>query len=376
MKIDNSSQALKNLGGDSLRAMGKYSGNHLRRIYMRNGILVLGFVILTIGCDFRTAIAPPGPVTRNAPSRGRQISTTREAEDQLAEIDQRLQTQPNDIALLKTKAQLLQGLAVVKIQNGDRTGGYTDYEASGELWRKIKTTAPALTSEDVQDCSTAIYNLACALSLKKQIEPAFAALRESVESGFSNMERFQNDTDLDPLRNQPDFKILLEEIPKLRLTAAKRLVAPESLFPFEFSLSSIHDKTIASKDYEGKILIVDVWGTWCGPCRQEIPSFVALHRKYKEKGFEIVGINYEREPDPLKMKKVVADFIAQNGIAYECVIGDEPTQQRIPGFGGYPTTLLIDRQGRVRAKFEGAQAYETLESVVELLLAEPASSLQ
>jgi thiol-disulfide isomerase/thioredoxin len=374
LKIDNSSQALKNLGGDSLRAVGKYSGNHLRRMYMRNGIL--GLVILAIGCDFRTVIAPPSPIARVAPSRGRQISTNRDVEEQLEEIEQRLQTQPNDIGLLKTKAQLLQGLAVVKIQGGDRAGGYTDYEASGELWRKIKTTTPALTSEDAVECSTAIYNLACALSLKKQIEPAFAALRESVESGFSNMERFQNDPDLDPLRDQPGFKSLLEELPKLRLTAAKRLIAPESLFPFEFSLSSIHDKTIASKDYEGKILIVDVWGTWCGPCRQEIPSFVALHRKYKGKGLEIAGINYEREPDPLKMKKVVTDFIAQNGIAYECVIGDERTQQRIPGFGGYPTTLFIDRQGRMRAKFEGAQAYETLESVVELLLAEPEASLQ
>lgn len=338
----------------------------------RNYVLLL--LAAVCGCDIRSAVLPSAPLANNPSRQGRQLPARPESANELAEIEQRLLKEPDNLSLLKTKAILLQGRAEAKIQRGDRESGYADYQTSGEIWRKIKTAKPELNRQDAAECARSIYNLACALSLQNEIDPALGALRESVEAGFANMERFENDSDLDPLREEPGFRALLKELPRLRMANAKTLIAADSLFPFEFHLSNVDDKPIASSDYLGKVLLVDIGGTWCRPGRQGISGLVALHRKFKEQGFDAVGIHYEREANPSRVRQIIRDHATANGITHECVIGDERTAEQIPGFGVYPTSLLVDRQGRVRAKFEGAQTYETLESVVELLLSETSGS--
>ena len=94
--------------------------------------------------------------------------------------------------------------------------------------------------------------------------------------------------------------------------------------------------------FKGKVLIVNLWGTWCPPCRREIPHFIALRNQHRDAGLEIVGINYERVPQAQWVEKIEA-FIAEQDINYPCVIGDDATRKMIPEFRGYPTTLFIDR---------------------------------
>ena len=64
-------------------------------------------------------------------------------------------------------------------------------------------------------------------------------------------------------------------------------------------------------DTKGKVTIVDIWGTWCPPCRMEIPHFIALRDNYKDKGVEIIGINKEREP-PAKIKATIEEFAKEH----------------------------------------------------------------
>lgn len=343
---------------------------------MRIGLAFVLLLLSTAGCELQNSMVPPGPNAGNSSQPASPAPAAPTTEQQLTEIEELLKARPDDLNLLKTKAIMLQTAANTKIQFGDRENGYADYETSGELWRKIKSANPDLNSQDAAAYGTAIYNLGCALSLKNETEPAIAALREAVEAGFSQLNLIQTDSDLNNLRETASFKAFVEEIPKLRAVSLKRYISAEAIFPLDFALPNFDDKLIKSKDYAGKLLIVDVWTTESRSCRQVIPSFVAIHKKYKDKGVEIVGINYERQEDPAALKRLVKGFMKGNGITYECVVGDEQTQQQIPGFAGYPTTLFIDRQGRVRAKFEGAQSRGTLESVVELLLAEADATVQ
>ena len=143
-------------------------------------------------------------------------------------------------------------------------------------------------------------------------------------------------------------------------------------FPFTFDLPDLEDKSVKLADFKGKVTIVDVWGTWCPPCREEIPHFIDLIKKYQDKGLAIVGINYERA-EKSKWKPMISSFITENHINYPCVIGDEKTQEMIPEFQGYPTTLFIDREGKVRYKLVGAAPTPVLESIVTVLLDEPAA---
>lgn len=157
---------------------------------------------------------------------------------------------------------------------------------------------------------------------------------------------------------------------------AREILAEATTFPFDFSLPDLDGKTVSSKDFAGKLLIVDFWGTWCPPCRMEVPHFVALHEKYNARGLEIVGINYERGQDAAAKVALIRKFADSERIPYSCLIGDEVTQDKVPNLDGFPTTLIIDRTGKVRAKLEGYHDLETLDAIVSLLLDDTPAELR
>ncbi|MHB8866074.1 MAG: TlpA family protein disulfide reductase, partial [Pirellulaceae bacterium] len=151
----------------------------------------------------------------------------------------------------------------------------------------------------------------------------------------------------------------------------RQVLVPGESFPFDFALTDLSGQPISLAGYQGKVLIVDIWWTWCPPCRAEIPSFIKLQDQYGPKGLQIVGINYENTNDDAA-KEAVQKFMQENGMNYPCAMGTEAIQQQIPNFGVFPTTIFIDRTGKVRTKLEGAYEYEYLEALVQILLEEDA----
>ncbi len=163
--------------------------------------------------------------------------------------------------------------------------------------------------------------------------------------------------------------LLMAATPGASTNHAPAVVEDEALFPFDFELPNLDGETVTKADYEGKVLIVDIWGIWCPPCRMEIPHFVELHEKYKDQGFDIVGINYEGVPDEQAIPKI-RDFIKKYDMPYMCVLGDRATQMQVPNFRGYPTTLFLDRQGNVRKVFVGYREMEVLDETIAELIGE------
>jgi peroxiredoxin len=135
----------------------------------------------------------------------------------------------------------------------------------------------------------------------------------------------------------------------------------------DFTLKDADGKTVHLSDYKGKVVLLDFWATWCGPCRIEIPWFMELQRKNKDKGFEVLGVAMDDEG-----WEVVKPFIADLGVNYRVVIGNDATAQAYGGIDALPTTFLIDKAGKIAAVHVGLDASKKdFEDGVEQLLQSP-----
>jgi thiol-disulfide isomerase/thioredoxin len=119
---------------------------------------------------------------------------------------------------------------------------------------------------------------------------------------------------------------------------------------------------------KGKVVVLDLWATWCGPCRMEIPSFIKLQEKYKAQGLEIVGVSL----DPITRggnAELVRRFMQENNINYTIWVVNNPTAlMKYPAGQGIPTTYVIDRNGRTVKQYVGVQPESVFESDIKSLL--------
>src|SRR5262249_11028503 len=138
---------------------------------------------------------------------------------------------------------------------------------------------------------------------------------------------------------------------KKAVLETEKALAGEPLPDLKLVVKTLDGKKLDLADLKGKVVIVDVWGTWCPPCRNEIPHFVQLYADWKEKGLEIVGVAFENGSDD-DAAKLVQEFAEKEGIKYPLSANgqESPLAASIPGFGTFPTTFFIDREGKVRLK--------------------------
>ncbi len=131
----------------------------------------------------------------------------------------------------------------------------------------------------------------------------------------------------------------------------------------DFTLSDLEGNPISLNKLKGKVVLLNFWGTWCGPCREEIPDFIKLAEKYKDNGLEIIGITLTSG----NAKKITA-FANKWNINYTLLTdfkGNE-TQEVTSLYGkvtgrpitGIPTTFLIDRDGFIRKRYVGPRSEE------------------
>ncbi len=222
------------------------------------------------------------------------------------------------------------------------------------------------------------FNEASALARSGQLPAAVSAIDDAVAHGFSQLSAIEDDPELAAVRSTDGYAERLEgwqqTIKERALAAARKDLEAGETFPFKFVGTDINGDQQSLEALAGKVVIVDFWGTWCPPCRAEIPSFVKLQEKYAEQGFQIIGLNYERKESEEENLKAVHEFAKEFGINYPCILSDEETRAQVPGFRGYPTTLFIDRSGKVRMTAVGLHQYAYLEAVVNVLLEEKPNS--
>jgi thiol-disulfide isomerase/thioredoxin len=130
-----------------------------------------------------------------------------------------------------------------------------------------------------------------------------------------------------------------------------------------WELANLAGETVTNADFHGKIVILDFWATWCGPCKMEIPHFKELYSTYADQGLEIVGVALDREGP-----KKVAPFVEAAGVEYHTVIGDQQIVTAYGPISGIPTTYVISQDGKIFKRYVGYRPKEVFERDIKTLL--------
>jgi thiol-disulfide isomerase/thioredoxin len=148
----------------------------------------------------------------------------------------------------------------------------------------------------------------------------------------------------------------------------KSAIAGFEPFAFDFSSTDVDQNRFAKSHFSGDFLIIDLWGTWCQPCRAAIPHLNQLQTEMRGQDLKIVGIAIEQGESEAERRQALADFLMENELSYQCLVGDESLVQQLPNFKSYPTMLFLDRQGNVRFATSGYLDYEQLSVIAEQLI--------
>ncbi len=131
-------------------------------------------------------------------------------------------------------------------------------------------------------------------------------------------------------------------------TASNLQDSTRSLAP-DFSWKDNDDEIIKLSDLKGKVVILDFWATWCGPCRETIPHVKTIYEKYKDKGVEVIGINMDESS---KIDAVV-EFIKTNGMKYQVISDAKGNVASQYGVTSIPRFFIIDKNGYIDKMFIG-----------------------
>jgi peroxiredoxin len=135
-----------------------------------------------------------------------------------------------------------------------------------------------------------------------------------------------------------------------------------------FDLPNLAGGTVSLASLEGKVVVLDFWATWCGPCLDEIPGYAEFWQKNRGRGVDVIGVVFD-SGDPQEIQ----DFVREHKIPYPQLLGNDGTLDTFGANQGFPTTFVIDGKGVIRSKTVGSvpHKFEKLQETVDAALSAP-----
>ena len=135
----------------------------------------------------------------------------------------------------------------------------------------------------------------------------------------------------------------------------------------DFSLKDATGTTVKLSDLKGKVVLLNFWATWCGPCKVEIPWFISFQQQYKDQNFAVLGVAFDDDG-----WDAVKPYIAEHKINYRIMVGNDALDKAYGGIESLPTTFIIGRDGRIVSRHVGLISKSTYQEEIARLLKEKA----
>ena len=131
----------------------------------------------------------------------------------------------------------------------------------------------------------------------------------------------------------------------------------------DFTLQDSGGQDVTLSEFEGKVVLLNFWATWCGPCKIEMPWFLEFQQKYRDQGFTVIAISMDEEG-----WGVVRPFLKDLKPNFPVVIGDDEIAQKFGGVVALPTTFIIDKEGNIASTHQGLVSKNKYEKDIRQLL--------
>ncbi|MEO8660312.1 MAG: TlpA disulfide reductase family protein [Bryobacteraceae bacterium] len=132
-----------------------------------------------------------------------------------------------------------------------------------------------------------------------------------------------------------------------------------------FRLKDRHGNPVELADFRGKVVVLNFWATWCGPCKVEIPWFMEFQQRFRESGLTVLGVSMDEDG-----WKSVGPYLDEHKVNYPVMIGDDELAKAYGGLDALPMTFLINKSGRIAVVHTGLVAKATYEGEIKKLMAE------
>ena len=236
----------------------------------------------------------------------------------------------------------------------------------GNIASNLKSN-PGYPQNALEALGAPLVSMAQGYAIRSNQTQAFAALGKAVDVGFGDFNLILSDPIIARLENEAAVEELVDDL-KIRYQRAvgkwsRTVLAQFQPFQFNFDLADIEGGRISNNDFAGKVIVLDMWATWCPPCRKGIPHYMELQRKYGSEGVAVLGVSMDNANDPNSVLKTVRDFVKEQKFNYPCAMGDQSFSQQVPGKQLLPTTVFIDQNRNVRYIARGYHDYAKIEAI-------------
>jgi len=137
----------------------------------------------------------------------------------------------------------------------------------------------------------------------------------------------------------------------------------------DFTVKDLDDHEVSLSQFQGQVVLLNFWATWCGPCNIEIPWLIDLQNKYYARGFTVLGVAMDEEGRSAVAPFVQTKHFKVGGTAqsmnYPIVLGNDATADKFGGLVGFPTSVLISQDGRVVKRVDGLVSYDEIEKAIQ-----------